>query len=287
MWRSGETPASTPAEGEKIALRGGLRAVERRPSEGSGKPPVLLLHGMMGGAWQFRWLQDALAESGYESLALNYRGHHGSAPVRRLGRVGVRDYLDDALCACEHLAEPPLVIGQSMGGLIAQLLAERGAVRAAVLVCSLPPAGIRWRGVRDPRQAWRHLPDTVLGRPLQPHRGELDVLIFNGIPPDERAAFFASQVPESSRAGAQIAFGLVRVDARSVRCPVLSISASEDQLVLPEIGERLAVRYGGEHLHFEGAGHYALVGEPGWAGRAARTLEWCETALGPVAAAGR
>jgi pimeloyl-ACP methyl ester carboxylesterase len=263
-------------EEETVILPGGLSAVERVPRASTSKPPVLLLHGMMGGAWQFRWLQEALSEAGYRSLALNYRGHHGSLPVRRLGRVGVDEYLYDALCGCAQLGEPPIAIGQSMGGLVAQLLAERGAVRAAVLAFSLPPAGIRWRGVRDPRNAWRHLPDTLRGRPLRPDRPELEDLILNRIPVSERAAFFSRQVPESSRAGAQIAFGLIRVSARAVTCPILSLGASEDRLVLPAVAEQIASRYSGEHLCFEGAGHYALVGEPGWRTRAATTIAWCD-----------
>jgi len=60
-----------------------------------------------------------------------------------------------------------------------------------------------------------------------------------------------------------------------VRCPALSITAGRDRLVLPCVGERLATRYGGEHLGFEDAGHYALVGEPGWRDRAAEILAWC------------
>jgi pimeloyl-ACP methyl ester carboxylesterase len=248
---------------------------------------VLLLHGMMGGAWQFRWLQPLLAQGGYASLAIDYRGHHDSPPVPNLGRTSVRDYLHDALAACSHLGGRPIVIGQSMGGLIAQMLASRDAARAAVLVCSLPPAGIRWRGARDPRMAWRHLPDTLRGRPLRPVREELDFLIFNRIPPAERREFFDRQVPESSRAGAQIAFGRIHVDARAVRCPVLSVSATHDQLVLADIGAKLARRYRGEHLQLDGAGHYALVGEPGWQEAGTRVLAWLDSATARAGAAER
>ncbi|MFT4126571.1 MAG: alpha/beta fold hydrolase [Gordonia sp. (in: high G+C Gram-positive bacteria)] len=115
-----------------------------------GKPPVLLTHGMMGGAWQFERMQAALANAGYQSVAINYRGHHDSRPGADLGRVRVRDYLLDALSACAYLGTTPIVIGQSMGGLVAQMLAERGAARSLVLVCSLPPRGVTWRGARKP-----------------------------------------------------------------------------------------------------------------------------------------
>lgn len=267
-----------------IRLPGGLSAVEAGPSltgppstgTSPDRPPVLLLHGMMGGAWQFSHFQRALADSGYRSLAVNYRGHHDSLPVARLGRVRVRDYLADALHACAHLGGQPLVVGQSMGGLIAQLVAARGAARAAVLVCSLPPKGIRWRGVHGPLSTVRHLPAVLLGRPLRPRRAELDDLILNGLPADRRAEFFDRQVPESSRVGAEMQVGTVEVDPAAVTCPVLSVTTGLDRLVVPGVGIRLARRYRGDHLHFADRAHYALVGEPGWELVAASIISWLD-----------
>lgn len=275
---SDSVPPTPPDEavGSPVRLPGGLTAVDAGPKQGAGRPPVLLLHGMMGGAWQFSWFQRVLADAGYRSLALNYRGHHDSRPTATLGRLGVRDYLHDALDACAYLETPPIVVGQSMGGLVAQLVAAHRDVRAAVLVCSLPPAGIRWDGVRDPRLAVRHLPAVLTGLPLQPHRGELDDLIFNRIPVGQRRGFFARQVPESSRAGLQIAYGRIAVDAAAVKCPVLSVGAAHDRLVYPHIGAALADRYRGDHLPLTESGHYALVGEPGWPDVAARIVAWLD-----------
>jgi pimeloyl-ACP methyl ester carboxylesterase len=117
----------------------------------------------------------------------------------------------------------------------------------------------------------------MLGRPLTPDRAELDALIFNAIgAPTEREALFARQVPESSRAGFQIAFGRVAVDASRVRCPVLSVVAELDRLVAPEVGAQIAEKYRGELLSFRGCGHYALVAEEGWEARAEALVEWLE-----------
>jgi pimeloyl-ACP methyl ester carboxylesterase len=261
----------------RVRLPGGLGATECAPASGEqGRPPVLLVHGMAGGAWQFEWFQRSLSAAGYRSLALDYRGHHGSRPVARLGRVGVHEYLDDALVACRYLGGRPLVVGQSMGGLIAQLLGARDAVGAAVLMVSLPPRGVRWRSVKDPRLATRHLPALLGGRPLMPSRAEAEELILNRIPLHQRREFFARQAPESSRAGAEIAFGRVVVDPGAIACPVLSVTASEDRLVLPQVGIELARRYGGDHLELDDHGHYALVGEPGWEAVAARVIGWLD-----------
>lgn len=258
-------------------LTGGLSAtfVDAAPSTPN-RPPVLLVHGMMGGAWQFVGLQAVLSQHGYATCALTYRGHHSSRPVARLGRTTVQDYLRDALTACQHLDGKPIVIGQSMGGLVALLLAQCDAVRAAVTVCSLPPRGIRWIGVRDPRRRWAHLPAFLAGRPIVPDRDELDDLIFNCIPEADRQPFFDLQVPESSLVAMQISQGLVPVNPRHVTCPVLSVSATHDRLVLSAVGADIADRYRGDHLELPGYGHYALVGEPGWAEAALKLVRWLD-----------
>nr|WP_269781637.1 alpha/beta fold hydrolase [Nocardia bovistercoris] len=263
--------------GAPLTLPDGLTGVEAGPPDAT---PVLLLHGMMGGAWQFSWFQKALTEAGYRSLAINYRGHHDSRPVPALGRVRVADYVRDALVAREYLGAAPIVVGQSMGGLLAQVLAARGAVAAAVFQCSLPPAGIRWEGARNPRTMPAHIPAGLLRRPLTPNRAELDDLIFNRIPAADRPAFFHRQVPESSRAGVEIAYGAIEVDPAAVTCPTLSVSAAHDRLVYPRIGAAIADRYRGDHLEIPDAGHYALVGEPGWDKTAARIIAWMDERRG-------
>jgi pimeloyl-ACP methyl ester carboxylesterase len=261
----------------KTRLPSGLSAHVCEP-EGPGRRrlPVLLLHGMMGGAWQFEWFQPALAAAGYCSMAIDYRGHHDSPPVRRLIRVGVSTYLDDALDACAALGGRVLVVGQALGGLLALLLAEREAVVAAVLTCSLPPRGIRWRSARNPRLAFKRWPAAVRGNPLMPDRDELDNLVLNRMPREPRGELFDRQVPESTRVAAQVAYGLVSVRPDAVRCPVLSIGASDDRLVLPSVARRLAERYGADHLELEHAGHYAIVGEPGYQSAADQIIDWLD-----------
>ncbi len=60
---------------------GDLTIFVERPASPKGKPPVLLIHGMFLGAWCWDKYQAQLAQSGYESHAMNLRGHHGSRPV--------------------------------------------------------------------------------------------------------------------------------------------------------------------------------------------------------------
>src|SRR5574337_1467325 len=121
---------------------GGGRSMERiedllldrvRP-RGPVKPlPLLFVHGMWGGSWCWESHLRIAAEAGWDAWALNLRGHHGSRPVANLGRVGIHDYVQDVLDCLRALGEVVLV-GHSMGGLIAQKVAEIGGVRAAVFM---------------------------------------------------------------------------------------------------------------------------------------------------------
>jgi pimeloyl-ACP methyl ester carboxylesterase len=250
-----------------------LHSVDARRG-GAARPPVLCVHGMFGGAWQFDGWLPLLAERGYEAQALDLRGHHGSRPVAELGRVSVRDFVDDVLEVARALGDP-VVIGHSMGGLITQKVAESGAARAAVLLCAAPPRGIV---VTSPTLIGRQLkfmPRMLASRPLVAGRGDADWLMFNRTPKEEADAIFGKLVPESGTAGREMSFGAIAVDGSRVRCPVLSVTASEDRFVVPRIGRALARKYRAQALEVEGHGHLVLS-EPGWQQVAAQVLDWMD-----------
>jgi pimeloyl-ACP methyl ester carboxylesterase len=235
-------------------------------------PPLLFVHGLFGGAWVFEGWQRYAAERGYSSLAINLRGHHGSRPVADIGRVSVAAYVEDGLEAARRLGRP-VVVGHSLGGFVAQKLAEADAVCAAVLLCAAPPRGIPVMGPWLLVRQIRYLPAVLGSRPLRPARADADRLILNRVPPGEREGLFAKLVPDSGRAARELLLGRFAVDERRVRCPVLSVSAGDDRFVVPRVGRALARKYGAEYRRFEGHGH-AIVAEPGWERVAEAVLEW-------------
>ena len=56
--------------------------------------------------------------------------------------TGLADYLADLSQVIENLDSPPVLLGHSMGGLLAQLLAAKGLARAAILLTPTPPWGV-------------------------------------------------------------------------------------------------------------------------------------------------
>jgi pimeloyl-ACP methyl ester carboxylesterase len=116
--------------------------------------PLLFLHGVGGGAWSWGPQRAALAGE-FDCFVWEGRGH-GAAP--RIADAGLSDYYLDALEGLRQVVactgQPALVVGHSMGGLLALALAcEQGAaVRGLFLV--------------DPVYADRGDPPVTFPRPV-------------------------------------------------------------------------------------------------------------------------
>ena len=125
---------------ESLVL-GGLDVV-RVGAVGRARPASLLfVHGMWGGAWVWeRWL-PFFAARGWDGYALNLRGRAGSRSVADVGRVPLADYVEDAAAVARCLGEV-VVVGHSMGGLVAQALAATLDPVAVVAVTPAAPRGI-------------------------------------------------------------------------------------------------------------------------------------------------
>jgi pimeloyl-ACP methyl ester carboxylesterase len=231
--------------------------------------PILLVHGIFAAAWVFEHAQRWLSVRGYTSYALDLRGRGASAPVADVGRVPVAAYVEDALAATRavigrHAGVAPILIGHSMGGLLAQKVAEAGLARALVLLCSAPPRGIPVLGrtLLSKMIMPRYLLPLLRSQPLMPTRADADAMILNGVLLHDRAGIFAKLSPDSGRAARELAFGAIRVDAGRIRCPVLSVVGLDDRFVPPSAGRATAKRYGATLVERPGRAHFPL-GEPG------------------------
>ena len=246
-----------------------------RPSMPSSKPPVLLIHGMFGGGWMWEPYQSLLARHGYESHALTLRGHHDSRRVPDVGKVSVADYVDDALEVARTLRDP-IVIGHSMGGLIAQKVAERGIGRALVLIGAAPPRWIPALSAELARRLVTYLKELLFMQPMFPSRDDADALMFNRTPLAQADREYRRLVPESGRAALEMAFGAHAVHAPRITAPVLVITGREDKFVVPRVARAIARKYRAELREYDNFAHH-IINEPGWEAPAAEIVEWLET----------
>jgi len=109
-----------PARTLRVADRGELFIRDT----GGERPAVMLLHGWLASA-DLNWVgaYRPLADAGYRVLAIDHRGH--GRGIRALEPFRLSDCAGDAAAALRLLGvAPAIVVGYSMGGAIAQLVAR-------------------------------------------------------------------------------------------------------------------------------------------------------------------
>jgi len=263
---------------------GKLTLASAQPRPGTDpRPPMLFIPGYFASAWVYESYLPFFADRGYAGFALNLRGREGSALPSGtvLGRVSMNDFIDDARQAARWLAERlsrPIVVGHSMGGLIAQKLGEEGLARALVLLSSAPPRGISVMSGKLLRRQLRYLPALLRSKRVVPRWSDMRELVLNRVPEDEQQAAFARFVSDSGRAGREMSLGGVKVDAERVRangCPVLVVTSDDDRFIPPRIAQRIAQRYRAPVYMARGHGHLMLQ-EPGWSEPASFIASWLE-----------
>lgn len=250
-----------------------LSVVCARPPQAT-RRPVLFVHGYFATATVFTAWLPFFAARGVPAFAVNLRGRAGSRMSFDLGRASINDFVDDASKVARHLGSP-VVVGHSMGGLIAQRLAERGEVHAVVLISPAPPRGISVMSPRLAIKQLKYLPAIFRSRKVVPAREDLREIVFNRVPASMQDAILDELVPDSGRAGKEMSISGVPVDRDRIRCPVLVIGARDDHFIPVSIAERVAKRYGAPIRILEGRGHMSII-EPAWEALAESVDEWIE-----------
>ena len=141
------------------------------------RPAVLLLHGWMFSS-DLNWFTtyDAVHAAGHRVIAMDHRGHgHG---LRSPDPFRLQDCADDAAAVLRALdAAPALVVGYSLGGAVAQLVArDHPDVAAGIVLCatandwSEPKLRLLWSAMAGlrlmlglaPEAIWRRV-TTMMG----------------------------------------------------------------------------------------------------------------------------
>lgn len=211
------------------------------------RPPIVLVHGAANSAPVWTFWQQMLASEGWASYAIDLRGHGGSDPLDLSG-TSMHEYAADVRRLVDQLARPPILIGWSMGGLVAMMVAARGDVAACVgLAPSMPARTVDTSlPLRSGVFTAEEYGITSQNPDDQPAMPDLDR--------EERQIALASLGTESRYARDERQRGIV---IQSLPVPLLIVTGSEDQQWPRERYRDLWLS--ADHLIVEGASHWGLV----------------------------
>ena len=262
---------SFPTKTEDVVCVGPLRALRWKAIGNEEPHKLLLVHGVCVGAHVWRKLGPYLAGHGYTTYAVWLRHHHPGADRRPLRNLCLQDYAEDIAAAARAIGGVVLV-GHSMGGLLAQMAAAVCDASGLALLCSAPPRGIP----AIPRASFV-VPAArkFMGRPfarqmMAAFGGEVFHERLNS---DQREQLRTSAVPEPRRVARQLAFWPPHVSRGRIRCPVYVGGGDDDPVITPWVTRKIARRYNVVPSIYQQRGHMPNL-EVGWERVGDDLLRW-------------
>ncbi len=249
----------------------GYPALHAVPPTGTAAPPIVFLHGAFTDQHSFGPWLPRFAAAGFACLAPARRGRQGVAPTGARG-VRIADYVADTEAVLDELGASAVLVGHSVGALVAQVVAARRPVRALVLLAPAPP----WALAAQPRSLrWLagHLPAIASGRPFVLSERACAHLALGAVPSVLHRDVFEHLTAESGRVFAELIRGRIRVDPARVQAPVFVAGGDADRIVSTADVDRVAAHYRTHPHRYGDAGHWLLSG-PVATQLAADVLDW-------------
>jgi pimeloyl-ACP methyl ester carboxylesterase len=255
-------------------------------------PTVVLIHGlwMTPLCWE-RWVAR-FEERGHRVLAPAWPGfdrdveeiRRDTKPLEGVGITEIADHYDSII---RGLDAPPIIMGHSFGGLITQILLDRGLGAAGAAIDPAQPKGILALPLSTLRIVW-----PVLNNPANKNKAkpitakQFHYAFCNTLSEEESNVVYERYaVPATNRALFQA--GLANLNPRAAskvnfrnndRAPLLIIGGGVDHVIPPRTSRTNFKLYHRstaltEYKEFPGRSHYTL-GQDGWEEVADYALDW-------------
>ncbi len=270
----------------------GLASREVIVADAATRSPLMLIHG----AWLSSRSWDTFAEyfrdRGYDVSAPEWPRKQGEVEELReatdaiegLGLTEIVDHYEAQIRALEH---EPILIGHSFGGLIVELLLDRGLARGGVAMSPAPPKGI----LVLPFAALK-VASSALAHPSRWHGvvpltlEEFTYGFVNTFTPEEaKAAYEKYYVPETGQIFFEAGFANFHLHPPTElhfkyeeRAPLLIIGADQDHTVPASVSKKQYKKYEKspaqtDYLEFAGRPHLMMTAEK-WAEIAGAIEGW-------------
>jgi pimeloyl-ACP methyl ester carboxylesterase len=248
---------------------------------------VLFIHGLFMSANSWDHWVTYFEDKGYNAIAVPWPGRDKSAeqlraehPNPAVGQQTFSAVLDHHEELIRGLDEPPILIGHSFGGLIAQIMLNRGLGAAGVAIDSAPPMGVistKWSFIKS---NWPLLnPFNLPSKPYMMPFSGFQYSFVNGLPLEAQKRAYEQVVPESIRLARGSLTPAARIDFKKPHAPLLMIAGENDHITPASLNKANFKRYQAskpsvtDFKAFAGRNHF-LVGAEGWEEIADYILNW-------------
>ena len=251
----------------EIARMASMDTRSPAPPDRDAAPSVVFLHGIGGAARAWTPQLTSFAAAGLRSVALDLPGYGARAPVTSVDFTELAADLEAAIA--ERALDRPVLVGHSLGGMIAQTALRRRpeGYRAAVLCCTSPafgnPAGdFQKKFVADrlaPLDAGSTIPELAASI--------IDGIVGPNPDPAGRALAVDTMAATPASTYRAVVRCLVTFDERanlpSIRIPVLCLAGEHDRNAPAAMMERMATKIpGARYVCLAGTGHLPNLEAP-------------------------
>jgi pimeloyl-ACP methyl ester carboxylesterase len=258
----------------------------------SGSVPVMFVHGLWIHATAWAPWQSLFEEHGYTTSAPGWPGDSATVQQTRdhaeqLNGVGIEAICRHYAALIDAMPAPPIVVGHSFGGLIAQELLANGYAAAAVAIDPAPIKGVKALPFSQLKSGWPVLSNPAnRNRTVALTREQFRYSFGNTLSEEESDTLHAQwTIPGPGRPLFEDATAnFVRNSPAAVdthhaeRGPLLLISGTKDHVVPQKVTEEVVKLYADgpsrtDYRTIEGKGH-SLTIDSGWTEVAQIALEW-------------
>jgi pimeloyl-ACP methyl ester carboxylesterase len=248
---------------------------------------VVFIHGMyMTPACWDEW-QKHFQDKGYRTFAPAWPEHDAppeaqrkAHPNARLAALTLDQVVQRYADFVKTLDEPPILVGHSMGGLIVQLLLQRGLGAAGVAIDSAPPKGVISLKYSFLKSNWAVIsPSARIEEPIALSFEDFQYAFVNDLPPAvQRAAYDRHVVPESRRVGKGPDTDAAKIEYARPRAPLLFVAGGEDHIIPAGLNRKNYGKYDAtpsitDFREFPGRTHWTIA-QDGWREVADYVLAW-------------
>lgn len=205
------------------------------------------------------------------------RKSHPNNQIASLRLTQVVDYFADII---KSLPEKPIIIGHSMGGLITQLLINRGLGTAGIMIHSVPPQGVLatkfsfYKATWGPLGFFTSAKDTFLMSFKQ-----WQYAFTNGMTlAEQKQSYEENVIPESKSLSRDGLTSAAKIDFKKPHAPLLFVAGEEDNIMPASLNYSNFKKYKDtnsvtDFKAFKGRNHYVL-GQASWKENANYILDW-------------